>query len=64
MSRPQAFIWVEDDVPFDPKTVKWLPTVSIPHLVISPKTAIGVTRNHVVQIEAFIGEVTAAVRTH
>lgn len=63
-TQPEAFIWVEDDVPFDPKTVTWLQTVAIPHLVISPKTAIGVTRGNVAEIEAFIGEVSSNVRTH
>ena len=63
-SRPEAFIWIEDGVPFDPNTVGWLQTVAIPHLVISPKTAVGVTRDHITEIEAFIGEVSGRVRTH
>lgn len=63
-TAPDAFIWVEDDVPFDPKAIQWLQTVAIPHPVISPKTAVGVTRDHIAEIEAFIGETSAGLRTH
>ncbi|MGK3708889.1 HAD domain-containing protein [Arthrobacter sp. IK3] len=63
-TEPDAFIWIEDDVPFDPKAIQWLQTVPIPHLVISPKTAVGVTRGHTAEIEAFIGEISASLRTH
>lgn len=63
-SRPEAFIWIDDDISFDPGALQWLTTVAIPHLVIVPKTAVGVTRDHVQEIEAFIGELSPAVRTH
>ncbi|WP_312875842.1 HAD domain-containing protein [Arthrobacter terrae] len=55
-NRPDKLVWMDDDINFDPASLAWLKSLDIPVLVICPKTAHGLTRDHMAEIEAFIGK--------
>lgn len=54
-TRPDRVVWLEDDVQTHPAVLAWLETLEIPVLVICPKTEHGLTRDHLAEIEAFLG---------
>lgn len=55
-NRPDRVVWMDDDVNSDPASLAWLESLDIPVLVICPRTEHGLTRDHLAEIEAFIGE--------
>lgn len=63
-TNPEGFIWIDDDIGSNPDALAWLSSLDVPHLVIVPAARIGVTRSHIEEIEAFIGEFSTPVRTH
>lgn len=54
-SRPDRVVWLDDDIRSDPGALAWLKTLEIPVLVICPNTSHGLTRDHLGEIEAFLG---------
>lgn len=54
--RPEGFIWLDDDITSDPAALHWLRTIDLPHLAVCPRTADGLTRVHLDEIESFIGK--------
>ncbi|GAA4034436.1 hypothetical protein GCM10023063_18100 [Arthrobacter methylotrophus] len=54
-TRPDRIVWMDDDINFDAKALAWLEMLDVPVLVICPRTEHGLTRDHLAEIEAFIG---------
>lgn len=54
-TRPDRVVWMDDDIRSDPPSLAWLETLNIPVLVVCPRTEYGLTRDHLAEIEAFIG---------
>lgn len=63
-TSPEGFIWLDDDITAEQGAMEFLKSLEVPHLVIVPSARVGVTRAHVEEIEAFIGEFSSRVRTH
>jgi hypothetical protein len=54
-TRPDRIVWMDDDINFDAKALAWLEMLDVPVLVICPRTEHGLTKDHLAEIEAFIG---------
>lgn len=61
LERPGPFIWADDDLKYgrDQGATQWLfelDPVEYPHLIICPVAHHGLTRSHILRMQAFISE--------
>ncbi|WP_081745016.1 HAD domain-containing protein [Arthrobacter sp. H14] len=54
-TSPDRFIWIDDDIDFDPSALKWLRGMGNRALRICPKTIHGLTTAHLDEISTFVG---------
>lgn len=55
-SDDHPVVWVDDDIPFDSKAVRWLSEKDINFLAIAPRTETGMNPHQMKQIEEFVNE--------
>lgn len=54
-SDPIPFVWIDDDIHFDPEALEWLGTLPEgSFLAVSPNTREGILPEHIVTITAFV----------
>ncbi|MEH0110678.1 HAD domain-containing protein [Tersicoccus sp. MR15.9] len=57
-TAPDAVVWADDELARQEESTRWLASLDIPTLALSPNEALGLTPVHVAQLAAFIDENT------